>query len=101
LGARHSLRPLFSERAKQILQNSGTARREIAMPYPKQRCLKIESAYPRKRVTLSPSGEGMGCLGGDASNSQLDVLHCNARGLRGENMLPASSKTKRLSCPLC
>ncbi len=32
---------------------------------------------------------------------RLDVLHCNARGLRGKTMLPPSGKMKGLSSPLC
>jgi hypothetical protein len=58
-------------------------------------CARAKARY------FSPWGEGMGRLGGAANNSQLHVLHCNARGFRRENMLLASGKMKRLSCPLC
>src|SRR5258708_5979745 len=103
LGIRHSLRPLFSERAKQFCKTRARRAARSRCFIRKQRCLKIESARARKRVTF-PLAErhrppSRRCE--QLAAVWLDVLQCNARGLRRQNMLPASSKMKRLSCSLC
>src|SRR6266403_451733 len=58
LGIRHSLRPLFSERAKQFCKTRAQRAARSRCFIRKQRCLKIESAHARKRVTF-PLGRGI------------------------------------------
>ncbi len=110
LGIRHSLRPLFSERAKQFCKTRAQRAARSRCFIRKQRCLKIESAHARKRVTF-PLGRGIGRLRGAASGSQLfssmrvarSSMCCTAMpaDFGGKNMLPSRSKLKRLSSPLC